>query len=345
MSTQQRHSPRQLPAKRFARPSLAVLMAGVTPPQQPPNRADDIEYLASGSLTKRGEGERAVAAAAAPSRRYVYRKNADYDSLIEACTRKLAVHPNNVRALMIRANSYMKKGERPPSHLPALNRRPGCCRRALTPACRRAALRLAGLLEEAVRDYSVVLGREPGHVDAAYQRGAASHKLGRLEQAISDFSLVLSLEPGHAKAAYSRAACNNLAGRYDEANGGWARVRQAAAPAARLCCPRSGLGSRLRPAMCCLMCTHMQPTMSRRLQQTRHCPTAGGIAPPAARPACTPWAAWAACTARQPPAPARCRQTAPARAARPAARRAGPASRMAGSRRRRRPSLRCPISA
>ena len=95
----------------------------VTPPPSSSGQLDaDIEFLASGSLARRqgggggGEGGARLDAAAAggngpPSgRQYVYRQNADYDSLIEACSRKLTAQPGNLRALMIRANSYAKKG-------------------------------------------------------------------------------------------------------------------------------------------------------------------------------------------------------------------------------------------
>jgi hypothetical protein len=101
-------------------------MAEATPsPQQPPFQApqDDIEYLASGTLARRRDGGCAGGAPPAggaggseveplkPSgRQFYYRQNADYDSLIEACSRKLVAQPSNVRALMIRANSYVKKG-------------------------------------------------------------------------------------------------------------------------------------------------------------------------------------------------------------------------------------------
>lgn len=73
-------------------------------------------------------------------------------------------------------------------------------------------------------DLGAVLAAHPGHVAAAYARGAARHKLGAIEGAIDDFSAVLAADPGHARAAYGRAACYNLAGRFDDANGGcgWA---------------------------------------------------------------------------------------------------------------------------
>lgn len=99
-------------------------MEAATPPGatlQPPDA--DLDFLASGTLERRRGDEGAPANGGAagggggtghgalpPGRQFVFRRNADYDSLIEACSRKLVVQPNNVRALMIRANSYLKKG-------------------------------------------------------------------------------------------------------------------------------------------------------------------------------------------------------------------------------------------
>ena len=38
--------------------------------------------------------------------------------LLQACSQKLAANPSNVRALLIRASSYVKKGAPPSSALP-----------------------------------------------------------------------------------------------------------------------------------------------------------------------------------------------------------------------------------
>ena len=50
----------------------------------------------------------------APTRALYYRRNADCDRLIQACTAKLEAEPGNARALLIRAASYTKKGSRRP---------------------------------------------------------------------------------------------------------------------------------------------------------------------------------------------------------------------------------------
>ena len=44
-----------------------------------------------------------------PNRTYYFRKNVDVDKLIESCTRKLTEDPENTKALLIRASSYVKK--------------------------------------------------------------------------------------------------------------------------------------------------------------------------------------------------------------------------------------------
>lgn len=73
---------------------------------------DELDYLSSATLTRRKDFiDREEEARNAPNRVLYFRRNADCDKLIEACTDKLAVNSNNVRALLIRASSYIKKGE------------------------------------------------------------------------------------------------------------------------------------------------------------------------------------------------------------------------------------------
>ena len=55
----------------------------------------------------------------APTRALYYRRNADCDRLIQACTAKLDAEPSNARALLIRAASYTKKGARRLHRAPA----------------------------------------------------------------------------------------------------------------------------------------------------------------------------------------------------------------------------------
>ena len=73
---------------------------------------DELEYLSSATLTKRKDFiDREEEARNAPNRVLYYRRNADNDRLIQVCTDKLQHNSRNVRALLIRAASYVKKGK------------------------------------------------------------------------------------------------------------------------------------------------------------------------------------------------------------------------------------------
>jgi hypothetical protein len=72
---------------------------------------DYLEQLSRPILTRRKDFiDKDEEARKSPNRVLYFRRNADYDRLIEACGRKLAENPRNVRALLIRASSYTKKG-------------------------------------------------------------------------------------------------------------------------------------------------------------------------------------------------------------------------------------------
>ena len=89
------------------------MVSGMSAPASPRNSRDDeeLEYLSSATLTKRKDFlEAEEEARTAPNRVLYYRRNADCERLIKACTAKLAAEPSNVRALLIRAASYTKKG-------------------------------------------------------------------------------------------------------------------------------------------------------------------------------------------------------------------------------------------
>ncbi|DBA99837.1 hypothetical protein WJX77_011850 [Trebouxia sp. C0004] len=166
-----------------------------------PAEQDELEYLSSATLTKRKDFiDREEEARNAPNRVLYYRRNADNDRLIQVCTDKLQHNSQNVRALLIRAASYVKKGE----------------------------------LEASVNDYCTVLQIETDHVEATFHRGTVYEKLGKLDEAIQDFSKVLSLEPDHVKASYARGTCRNLKGDFAPAIEDYAKAlekdKQAAKP-------------------------------------------------------------------------------------------------------------------
>ena len=77
------------------------------------NDDDDLDVLSKPILTRRKDFiDKEEEARKSPNRVLYFRRNADYDRLIEVCTRKLGDNPRNVRALLIRASSYYKKGGR-----------------------------------------------------------------------------------------------------------------------------------------------------------------------------------------------------------------------------------------
>lgn len=74
--------------------------------------SDELDYLSSASLQRRKDFlDRDEEAKSAPNRVLYFRRNADNSRLIHACTAKLRADPRNVRALLIRASSYIKIGE------------------------------------------------------------------------------------------------------------------------------------------------------------------------------------------------------------------------------------------
>jgi hypothetical protein len=86
------------------------------------NETDELDYLSSATLTKRKDFLDREEEARGANRVLYFRRNADNDLLISACSRKLEEDPCNVRALLLRAASYVKKGELfSPSRLPNPN--------------------------------------------------------------------------------------------------------------------------------------------------------------------------------------------------------------------------------
>ena len=178
---------------------------------------DELEYLSSATLTKRKDFiDREEEARNAPNRVLYYRRNADNDRLIQVCTDKLQDNPHNVRALLIRAASYVKKGMHQGLQCWMLLQLQNWLN-VKCPGC--IAIACTGELEASVSDYSTVLQIEADHVEAIFHRGTVYEKLGQLDEAIEDFSKVLSLEPDHVKASYARGTCRNLKGDFAPAIG------------------------------------------------------------------------------------------------------------------------------
>ena len=170
-----------------------------------------------------------------PHRAYFYRRNADNEALLAACTEKLRQEPHDRRARFVRAAALAKKGAR--------RRRPAHRRERRSPATPPT-----GRLEDALRDYSVLVATDSADQDAFYQRGNVHGKvrtrgqcawrrgeglrverfaqLGDVDRAIADYTRVLQLNPDHAKAAYARGTCQNLKGDFDEAIGSCTATRR-----------------------------------------------------------------------------------------------------------------------
>ncbi len=75
----------------------------------------------------------------------------------------------------------------------------------------------AGRLEEAVARYDEALRRDPGSVDALFNRSQIQLALGRLEEALAGFERVVALEPSDAGALRARGVVLQALGRHEEA--------------------------------------------------------------------------------------------------------------------------------
>ena len=75
------------------------------------NDDEDLDALSKPTLTRRKDFiDKEEEARKSPNRVLYFRRNADFDRLIEVCTRKIADNPRNLRALLIRASSLYKTG-------------------------------------------------------------------------------------------------------------------------------------------------------------------------------------------------------------------------------------------
>jgi hypothetical protein len=73
---------------------------------------DELDRLSRPILTRRKDFiDKEEEARKSPNRVLYFRRNADYDRLIEVCSKKLSENPRNIRALLIRSSSNLKKGE------------------------------------------------------------------------------------------------------------------------------------------------------------------------------------------------------------------------------------------
>ena len=91
-------------------------------------------------------------------------------------------------------------------------------KRALQAACDQGlALHQAGRLEDAWRQYSLVLAAEPDHVDALHRLGVLFIQTGQLDQAIALIRRAVEIQPRVAIAHGNLSNALNSLGRHDEA--------------------------------------------------------------------------------------------------------------------------------
>ncbi len=92
-----------------------VTSSGLGPPHSlhrlQSGEEDDLEALAA--AVARRKQLRQIQKAPKQDGSLYYKGVADYDRLINVCTEKLLKDPHNIRALLIRASSYLKKGNIP----------------------------------------------------------------------------------------------------------------------------------------------------------------------------------------------------------------------------------------
>lgn len=211
------------------------------------DREDDLEQLSKPRPT-RTPGAPADAAGRRNARvlSFVY----DYDRLIDACSRKLRENGRNVRALLIRASSYHKKGADSGEGRPQGRRRRGaartCCRgRGRGNRCApRPPSRLwaassawrgtpAGAPQPPPCGGSHPRGRQRTPSPAVWTRPCRTRDApapptpadppaprvgaGCLEEALADYHAVLRLEPRSVDALYHRGAVHEKLGHLDDA--------------------------------------------------------------------------------------------------------------------------------
>ncbi|MFI6793413.1 tetratricopeptide repeat protein [Nonomuraea sp. NPDC050383] len=84
-------------------------------------------------------------------------------------------------------------------------------------ANRAQLLAAAGRTQEALADYAIAIGTDPGYPDYYLDRGTLLHKLGRHEDARADFEAAIRLSPPFPEAYYNRAEVRYATGDLDGA--------------------------------------------------------------------------------------------------------------------------------
>ncbi|MEU0572706.1 tetratricopeptide repeat protein [Nonomuraea sp. NPDC005983] len=84
-------------------------------------------------------------------------------------------------------------------------------------ANRAQLMAMAGRTQEALADYAIAIGADPGYPDYYLDRGSLLHKLGEYDHALADFEAVIRLSPPFPEAYYNRAEVRFATGDLDGA--------------------------------------------------------------------------------------------------------------------------------
>ncbi|MEI6681686.1 MAG: tetratricopeptide repeat protein [Bacteroidota bacterium] len=77
---------------------------------------------------------------------------------------------------------------------------------------------MLGMKEEAVRNFTSAITRQPGYVDGYFNRGLAYSEMGKYDSAVADFTTILtSYNATHTRALYSRGSAFNKLNQPDRA--------------------------------------------------------------------------------------------------------------------------------
>ncbi len=89
-----------------------------------------------------------------------------------------------------------------------------------------------GDVQQAIRNYSLAVSLNPGHIQALNNRGIMLGTLGDFEGSLNDFNEAIRLKPGYAEAFYNRGIVFYQVNKYEEAckdwqHAAWLEFRQA----------------------------------------------------------------------------------------------------------------------
>ena len=111
--------------------------------------------------------------------------------LIEICTKKLGKEPNHIKALFLRANSYIKIGEYDKAEKDIntiLNNESNNSTAFFLLGC---IYEKQKKYDDSIKHLSKAIEFDPNNINAYYLRGAVYNELGYFQKAIDDYNLAL----------------------------------------------------------------------------------------------------------------------------------------------------------